>query len=374
MNNLKVVAADDDSGGFLTSLVAFNVTKGTQYQIAVDGFQGASGRVVLGLPAGTGYRILNPTTGASVPVIVKGPVSQAVAPGAKVTLSVQATSATKLSYQWHFQGAPIAGATGSSLVINQLRPALVGLYDVLVANAVGSAQSEPANVQIASNPGGTITSTENKFINTPSPTSLESLAIDVTPLALGGDSRGFSVSQVFSTVGAVSEPGEPQPCGQVGTASQWFVYTAPGAGRMQISTAGSTYNTIIGVITRDRAPALPIWWKWAAATAPIIWWKGRPNVVIPEAVKGTTYYILVAGYQGASGVAQLQIGLGQSITFSELPASKLLTAGSNTTFAVTTQGSTPSSYQWQLNGANVAGGTKSSYTVTNAQAGAVGNY
>jgi MinD-like ATPase involved in chromosome partitioning or flagellar assembly len=127
LSNLKAVAADDDSGGFLTSLVTFNVSKGTDYQIAVEGFQRATGRVVLGLPAGTGYRILNPVSGASVPVIVKGPASQAVAPGAKVTLSVLATSATKLTYQWHFQGVPIAGATGSSLVLAQLRPALVGL-------------------------------------------------------------------------------------------------------------------------------------------------------------------------------------------------------------------------------------------------------
>ena len=51
-------------------------------------------------------------------------------------------------------------------------------------------------------------------------------AIDLTPLAVGGDTRGFTVSQVFSTVGSTAEPGEPQPCGQVPSASQWFVYQA----------------------------------------------------------------------------------------------------------------------------------------------------
>jgi hypothetical protein len=366
--NLKVVAADDDSGGYLTSLVTFNVTKGTNYQIAVDGFQGASGRVVLGLPAG-----LNPTSGGSVPVIVKGPASQAVAPNAKVTLSVQASSATKMTYQWSFQGAPIAGATGSSLVIAQLRPALVGFYGALVANAYGSAQSEPANLQIAVNSGGAASSTENKFLNAPGSASPAGLALELIPQDLGGDTRGFSVSQVFSTVGAAAEPGEPEPCGQAGAAAQWFVYVAPGAGTLQISTAGSTFNTIIGVYTGSGTSFSSLAEAGCGYTTNYLA-EGQPNVAIPEVVKGRTYYILVAGYQGAVGVAQLQVGLGQALALSGLPASRLVTAGSNTTFTVAAGGSTPSSYQWQLNGANVAGGTKSSYTVTNAQAGAVGNY
>jgi len=37
-----VVAADDDRGGFLTSLVSFNAAAGTEYQIAVDGFFGST--------------------------------------------------------------------------------------------------------------------------------------------------------------------------------------------------------------------------------------------------------------------------------------------------------------------------------------------
>ena len=45
---LKAVVADDDSGGFHSSQVTFNVTTGTDYQIQVEGYEGASGRVVLG--------------------------------------------------------------------------------------------------------------------------------------------------------------------------------------------------------------------------------------------------------------------------------------------------------------------------------------
>jgi len=46
-NNLAPVASDDDSGGFLTSKVVFNTVVGTEYEITVDGLNGASGNIVL---------------------------------------------------------------------------------------------------------------------------------------------------------------------------------------------------------------------------------------------------------------------------------------------------------------------------------------
>ncbi len=373
LSSLKAVAADDDSGGYLTSLVTFNVTAGTPYQIAVDGHQGKSGRVVLGLPAGTGYRALSATSGDSVPVILKNPVSQTVAPGATASLSVQFSSATPSFCQWNFQGAPIHGATGSTLQVQHLHPGSVGLYNVLVANSVGSVLSEAASVQISANVGGKILANGSKFVTSSNTSSPADLAMVLRPYDLGGDSAGFSVSQVFSTVGATSEPGEPQPCGQVGGASQWFAYTAPANGMMQINADGSTFNTLLGVYTGTGASFLSLDEVGCGYSTNYLT-EGQPSVVLPDVAKGTTFFILLEGFQGASGVAQLQIGLGQPLSFHTTPSNQLVTAGYNATFEATAIGSTPISYQWQLNGANLAGATKSSYTVTAAQNGQVGNY
>jgi len=373
LSSLKAVAADDDSGGFLTSLVTLNVTAGTAYQIAVDGHQGASGRVVLGFPAGTGYRILNPTSGESVPVIVRNPASQTVGPGAPVNLSVVATSATKITYQWYFQGVPIHGATASALAIAHVQPGSVGLYDVLVANAAGSAQSELAAVQIGASQGGKPTSTGSKFGTSTTTASPAELATDLRPFSSGGDSAGFSVSQVFSTVGATTQPGEPQPCGQVGTGSEWFSYTAPASGIMQINTDGSTFNTILGVYTGPGTSFASLDEVGCGYSTNYLE-QGQPSVILTNVTKGTTFFILVQGYQNSAGVAKLQIGLGQPLAFRNLPASQLVTAGNKATFAALAIGSTPVSYQWQLNGANLAGATKSTFTVTEAQNEAVGNY
>jgi hypothetical protein len=373
LSNLKAVAADDDSGGYLTSLVTFNVKSNTEYQIAVDGFQGASGRVVLGLPAGTGYRILNPSSGDSVPVIVKSPASQTVAPNARVVLNVLATSATKISYQWYFQGEAIFGATSSSLIISHLQPGSVGFYDVLAANAVGSAQSESANLQIGVNPSGKPVSSGSKFATSSISASPAAMATELRPFDEGGDTGGYSVAQVFSTVGAPREPGEPEPCGQVGGASEWFVYTAPADGMLVANTDGSLFSTLLGVYTGP-ATSFSSLVEVGCGYSTNYLTEGQPSVVIPNVAKGTTFYVLVEGFQGASGVAQLQIGLGQPLSFRAFPASQLVTPGSNVTFEATAIGSTPLSYQWQLNGANVPGATKSTYTVAEARDDAVGNY
>lgn len=49
IGNLDQKAGNDDAGRFSTSLAGLNVTSGTTYWIAIDGFNGASGDVVLSL-------------------------------------------------------------------------------------------------------------------------------------------------------------------------------------------------------------------------------------------------------------------------------------------------------------------------------------
>ena len=378
LTNLTPVAADDDSGPFWSSLVQFNVTAGTNYQIAVDGFQGASGDVVLGMPSGTAYRVLPPGSGNGVPVITNQPASQLVPAGTNVTLRVGASNA--LTYQWFFQGAPVGvGGTGSSLVITNVQDGSVGLYDVLVANAVGSVKSEQAILQIAApNQPGAGGFAQSQFGNAVYLAGLTTNKTSVSrkPASGGGDSRGYSVSQVFSTVGATKEPGEPNHCGQAGGASEWFVYTAPitnGTATLDVNTAGSTFNTILAIYTgpgTNFASLIPQGCGFVTNYQK----QGQPNVVIPGVLPGTRFYIAVDGYQGASGTVQLHIGLGAAPSLVSPPVSQFVIAGSNATFNVTAIGSTNFGYQWQFNSVSIASATNSSYTVTNASTTNAGSY
>jgi len=59
VNSLTLVAADDDAGTGSASLISTSVVAGTTYQIAVDGFNGASGRVVLNINPGANNPFAN---------------------------------------------------------------------------------------------------------------------------------------------------------------------------------------------------------------------------------------------------------------------------------------------------------------------------
>jgi hypothetical protein len=380
--NLTPVAGDDDSGGFFTSLVTFNCIAGTNYQIDVAGFRGASGRVVLGLPAGTGYRVLNPGSGDSNPVITQQPTNQDVAAGATATVRVAATSPTPLTYQWFFQGAPIAGASSSALALTDFVPEEVGAYYALVANSVGSVPSAVANLQIAAQNHDTTGSGYDKFGDAVDLSqggnatgSHSGVTTTAAPRDGGGDTAGFSVAQTFSTVGDTKEPGEPDPCGQTGGASEWYIYTTPAAGTFHVDTTGSDFNTLVGVFTNvGTVVTFSNLVEQGCGYTTNYAADGQPSVNLSDVPAGTEFFIVVDGYQGASGMAQLNIGLGAPPAILTQPQGHPAVPGGSATFSVVAVGTTNLYYQWQFDSAGIAGGGNSSFTVSNAQVTAVGEY
>jgi sugar lactone lactonase YvrE len=82
---------------------------------------------------------------AQAPVILAQPASQGNIAGASVVLSVSATGVD--TFQWDFNGAPIEGATSSTLALPSFSSAQVGVYSVVVTNAFGSTISAPATVE-----------------------------------------------------------------------------------------------------------------------------------------------------------------------------------------------------------------------------------
>ena len=85
--------------------------------------------------------------GVVPPAIIQQPVSQSVVAGDLVAFSVGATG-TSLSYQWRFNGNPIASATTSSLVFPSAQLTQAGNYSVVVANAADSATSSNATLTV----------------------------------------------------------------------------------------------------------------------------------------------------------------------------------------------------------------------------------
>ncbi len=82
------------------------------------------------------------------PIITQPPADRVVGTNAPAVFTVSVCGPQPFHYQWLFQGAPLAGATDAILTIPSARLEDAGLYSVVVSNASGSVQSEPARLTV----------------------------------------------------------------------------------------------------------------------------------------------------------------------------------------------------------------------------------
>lgn len=86
------------------------------------------------------------------PTILTPPTNQTVYAGNSVTFQVNAGGTSPLSYQWSFEGVPIAGATAPSLVCTNVLLGQSGIYRVVVSNAIPATISASAVLTVLPTP------------------------------------------------------------------------------------------------------------------------------------------------------------------------------------------------------------------------------
>jgi hypothetical protein len=89
---------------------------------------------------------------AGLPLITTQPKNTSVAPGGSLTLSVAATAVPAASFQWHFKGNVVTGATSDTLSITNASGTNAGDYSVIVSNSLGQVESNHVTVTVTSAP------------------------------------------------------------------------------------------------------------------------------------------------------------------------------------------------------------------------------
>ncbi len=321
LTNLVVVDSDEGHGGFYTSLVHFNAFQGTQYQIAIDGFGGASGDFILAWQ--------EQNTSHLLPTFVTQPASQTVAPSQDVTFTAIAARVCgngqtncfdpnpQLFYQWSFYGNPIPGATTNTFTVTNVQPAQVGIYTLRIWTPYQTNQSDDTILQI--NLTGSLVEdalATDKLLDATQPIILGNGDTQVAEYA--GDSvispragtivRGYTGTQIFNTTGSATGPGEVI-CGVIGGASDWITIVADASGTLYLNTDGSSYDTVMAVFRRSPTNAAVL--ELLACDN-----NGGTNGLtsslnLPVTV-GQTNYVVVDGVNGVSGILQLNYSLATS--------------------------------------------------------------
>ena len=401
---LKLVASSDDAPVVTTSFLLFNAVAGTVYRIAIDGFEGAAGHIVVSWKLELTQQFL--------PEILVQPFSQIVLRGADVTFSVVADSREALSYEWYRDGPKLqgAGTTSSNLVVRNVQNPDVGTYTVRVSNgcvsdttAFFTVESDPAVLQITTERSlvGTGAFTQDKPLKSRQGQVRQS-SFPIVHALSPSVARGYSGAQIFSTLSAVKDAGEPSHGGVIGGASVWYSYDAPTNGVLKISTEGSTFDTVMavysGLATDFESLVLQAFDNNSGAD-------GRTSVAVLPVVAGTSLFVVVDGVNGARGVVQLNYDLALAPVIAQLkteaigaslmrqsvsslgvevlvPSSVMVDQNVRLVVVATNQlASVPLTYRWKFNGFDIPGATNAALElrqVTQANSGdytvTVGNF
>jgi hypothetical protein len=174
---------------------------------------------------------------------------------------------------------------------------------------------------------------------------------------------------------ATLEAGEPNHYFAHAVKTMWLQWTAPAGGLVTMDTFGSAFDTILAVYTNQPGAGLSFnSFVQVAVNDDSV---GLQSRVSFPASEGTVYYIAVAGYDTASpngGNVQFRLGLAAPPFIITHPVSQTVDVGANVIFTVVASSSSSMSYQWRLNGVNIAGGLSPTLSRPNIQLSQAGNY
>src|SRR5512138_798590 len=332
--------------------------------------------------------------GIGAPVIVRGPESQTVAAGSRVSFMVEALG-SGLSYQWQHNGSDLAGATGSGLSLDHVPLSAAGTYSVVVSNAGGSAQAS-ASLNVTSG-GGTVS--PPVIVAGPQSQSVEEDTVVSFTVEALGSGLSYQWQHNGSDLAGASLSGLNLGKVQLASAGTYTVVVSNAGGSVSASASLTVTNgggTVAGpVIVRGpesqtvsvgsrvsftvQASGSGLSYQWqhngsdlAGATG-----SGLSLDNVPLSAAGT-YTVVVRNAGGsASASASLSVTNGGGTVAAPVivsgPESRTVALGGDTTLSVVATGQ-ELSYQWQHEGTNVAGATGSQLELVQVQSADGGSY
>lgn len=234
--------------------------------------------------------------------------------GQSVTLTVAATGTGTLAFQWYRDGRPIAGATGSSLALNNLAAGSSASYHVVVQGRGGEIGSSGVFVTVISPPAFTVQ------------------PVDATvQTGLSGSFRAVAV-------------GDPDP------SLQWFRRSASSGAWQALTDGPGVSGARSEVLTLDAVPAS----------------LDGLQVQARATNSAATTESAIATLRTLSPSSTLRIAT--------QPQSVLARAGQSTAFSVLMEGTGPFTYQWSQNGVTRVGAIGRICNLNNVNADLAGGY
>lgn len=297
------------------------------------------------------------------PGISTQPANQAVNQGQNASFSVVASGSPPFSYQWNFNGSPLAGASNSSLLLTNVQASQAGNYNVVVSNPAGSVASQVATLTVNVPPTITTQPQSQTLIQGQS-LALSVAAGGTTPFTYqwyfngsrtGGNSPTLTVSSVYPGNAGNYVVTVANVAGTVTSAVAMVTVIVPPSIQSQPNsqTVNQGQNANFSV-TASGSP--PLSYQWNFNNSPLSGATSSSLLLTnADPTQAGSYSVVVtnAGGSATSQVATLTVIVPPTITTQ--PQSQALVQGQSLTLSVAASGTSPFTYRWYLNGARKGG-------------------
>jgi hypothetical protein len=322
--------------------------------------------------------------GAIAPSITTQPTSQTVTAGANVNFTIAASGTAPLSYQWRLNGANIAAATSATLSLTSVTTGQSGGgYSCVVSNPAGTATSSTATLTV--NPAvvaPTITTQPtSQTVTAGANVSFTVAAGGTAPLSYQWRLNGANIAGATSATLSLPSVTTGQSGGSyscvvsnpagTATSSAATLTVNPAAIAPAITTHPSSQTVTAGAnvsLTVAASGTAPLSYQWLLNGANLPG-ATSPTLTLNGVTTGQTgnYSCIVTNAAGSATSSAAALTVNPAIlapTITTQPANQSVTAGATANFTVVATGTAPLSYQWRLNGANLAGATSATLNLT----------
>jgi hypothetical protein len=147
---LAVTAATRLADGKTIELTTTPQTAGTPYTLTVSGVADDAGNIIAPGSTANFTAVYFPPPPPVAPVVISHPTSRSVNAGTATTFLVAAVGTSPFTYQWRRNGTLIPGATAQTFTVANVQAGSAAMYDAIVTNPAGSAQSLAASLSVTS--------------------------------------------------------------------------------------------------------------------------------------------------------------------------------------------------------------------------------
>jgi hypothetical protein len=347
---------------------------------------GATFRVVVSNAAGTvtsAAATLTVNAAAVPPTITVQPVSQTVTAGQTASFVVAATGTAPLTYQWQKSGVNIAGANSTSYTTPATTTSDNGVtFRVVVSNTAGTATSAAATLTVnaAAVAPAIAAQPVNQTVTAGQAAGFSVAATGTAPLSYQWQKSGVNIAGANSASyttpattpsdnGATFRVVVSNAAGTVTSAAATLTVNAavvaPAITTQPVSQAVVAGQTASFSVTATGTGPLSYQWQKSGANVAGATSASYTTPVTTTSDNGATFRVVVSNTAGTATSAAATVTVTAAAvapTISTQPVNQTVTAGQTASFVVVATGMAPLSYQWQKNGANIAGATTPSYT------------